>query len=192
MRRKFFIIIDKYTIYSIYYIMLKLCFTCDTLKPIDQFNKDKSKKDGLQSKCKLCKANYHKEKYANDSNYRKACNKRSNKSAQKPQNKERYNKRIRNRFKENPQLRRNKNIKQRQWIYDFKKEHGCIQCGIKDPFVLDFDHINKKNYSISTMITNSFSIEKIKEEIKNCRLLCANCHRRRTAIQFEWHKDLIL
>ena len=33
----------------------KHCNTCDTTKTVDQFSKDRSKSDGLQSKCKDCK-----------------------------------------------------------------------------------------------------------------------------------------
>lgn len=34
---------------------VKLCYTCKKIKPIDEFNKNKKAKDGLQYNCKLCR-----------------------------------------------------------------------------------------------------------------------------------------
>lgn len=39
----------------------KLCKCCNTTKEINQFNKNKSKKDGLSSECKECIKIYKKE-----------------------------------------------------------------------------------------------------------------------------------
>ena len=38
----------------------KFCFTCNTLKDMSEFNAQRSKKDGLQSKCKSCLKEYRK------------------------------------------------------------------------------------------------------------------------------------
>ena len=37
---------------------MKRCPKCDTYKSLDQFGKDKSKKDGLKVWCKSCKKEY--------------------------------------------------------------------------------------------------------------------------------------
>ena len=40
---------------------LKLCLFCKQHKPHSEFNKHNSKKDGLQTECRVCISNYHKE-----------------------------------------------------------------------------------------------------------------------------------
>lgn len=78
----------------------------------------------------------------------------------------------------------------RQMVFDYLKTHACITCGEDDPVVLEFDHIDpaEKEYTVSNMLT--LSKKKIMAEIAKCRVLCANCHRRRTAVQFGWYEDL--
>lgn len=61
------------------------------------------------------------------------------------------------------------------------KNKPCMDCGINYPsYVMDFDHrpgeIKIKN--LSRM--NGYGLDKIKEEIEKCDLVCANCHRERT------------
>ena len=38
---------------------MKKCSKCKIQKPLTEFNKDKTKKDGLDNKCKTCKAQYY-------------------------------------------------------------------------------------------------------------------------------------
>jgi protein-arginine kinase activator protein McsA len=79
-----------------------------------------------------------------------------------------------------------------QFIWDFLELNPCIQCGEKDPIVLEFDHRDnlEKTSEVSRMVSNSNSIQKIKEEIEKCDVRCANCHRRKTAKQFGWYKNI--
>ncbi|MCK5614902.1 hypothetical protein KAR91_74255 [Candidatus Pacearchaeota archaeon] len=44
----------------------KVCSKCDTIKPVSDYCKDTSRKDGLQSQCKSCKAVWAKQNYATD------------------------------------------------------------------------------------------------------------------------------
>jgi len=76
--------------------------------------------------------------------------------------------------------------KKKAFIKRVKLYYGCILCGYnKHPDALHFDHINIHNKlkDISAMV--SFSKEKIKLEMKKCRILCANCHAAHTANQRE-------
>ena len=42
---------------------MKICNTCQTEKPLDEFNKNVKRKDGLSGKCKSCNKEYLKEHY---------------------------------------------------------------------------------------------------------------------------------
>lgn len=56
---------------------------------------------------------------------------------------------------------------------------GCKRCGFrKHPRALQFHHTNpdEKTMGVSRMIQNSFSWDRILEEIDKCEILCANCH----------------
>lgn len=57
----------------------------------------------------------------------------------------------------------------------------CVRCGIKDPRVMDFDHINplEKRYNIGDIMWWA-NRDRIWEEVRKCQLLCANCHRIKT------------
>jgi hypothetical protein len=79
----------------------------------------------------------------------------------------------------------------RQYVYDYLKSHPC-PCGESQPECLDFDHIDplNKREKVSELIRNC-SLNVVKAEIEKCNVLCANCHRKRTAKQFGWYLDLI-
>ena len=62
----------------------------------------------------------------------------------------------------------------------YKKLKGCSNCGYnKNPYALQFHHINKNNKinNVSSIWRTSYSQwKKIKSEIRKCIILCANCH----------------
>lgn len=68
-------------------------------------------------------------------------------------------------------------------------EKGCCECGERDPRVLEFDHIEprEKKYVIAKLFSNGYSwgAEKLRAEIRKCRVICANCHRKHTIVQQE-------
>jgi len=88
----------------------------------------------------------------------------------------------------NEVLKRQKDFKDsRRELINRYKTSPCKDCGKQyNPWVMDFDHREPENksFSISAGICNS--LDRIKEEILKCDLLCANCHRERT------HKRKIL
>ena len=65
-------------------------------------------------------------------------------------------------------------------LSEIKEASGCMDCGVTNPIVLDFDHLKDKKYNISRMIHDGFSWAAIKKEIEKCEVVCANCHRIRT------------
>ncbi len=69
--------------------------------------------------------------------------------------------------------------RKRGWIDEYKGNLGCEKCGIKDFRVLDFHHRSEKDkeFSIADFYYYQFSLDKIKEEIAKCEVVCANCYR---------------
>ncbi|MDQ6675288.1 MAG: hypothetical protein M3069_31885 [Chloroflexota bacterium] len=67
--------------------------------------------------------------------------------------------------------------------------HPCVDCGERDPIVLEFDHRDRstKRATVSNLMRYS-AWPQIDAEITKCDVRCANCHRKRTARQIGWGK----
>lgn len=127
--------------------MKKKCSICGEIKDISLFNKNKSKLDGYSYSCSSCQKEYAKKHYNN--------------------NKTIYlNKVKRNR------------LKKIEFFNRYKKLCKCSICGENRYWILDFHHKNpnEKDFSIGSF-HREISIEKIKNEIRKCIVLCSNCHR---------------
>ena len=146
-------------------LICKICVVCKIEKPIADFNKKTKSKDGYQNLCKSCSSVRSQVHYQKD--------KESNKK----------------------RLSKNKKILQdaaKLYIAKLLTTMGCKDCPEKDPVVLDFDHMSNKEHGISRMIHDGTSLNKIVEEIEKCEIRCANCHRRKTAKDFNWWRlDII-
>ena len=141
---------------------MKKCIKCKMQK--QEYRKSIKYLDGLDIYCKECRRVADKKTY--DSNLTK-----SRKAGLESKNK------IRGR--------------NRQFITDYLIGKSCIDCGESDPIVLEFDHFENKKDNLSEIIQNN-SIEKIETEIKKCNIRCANCHRRKTAIELGYYKTKIV
>lgn len=140
---------------------MKTCSKCNTPKNINCFSKRAKAIDGLKNHCKDC-----------DRLYNQNCDKEErNKRKLITQKKRREERRLK--------------------ILEFLKNKGCACCNEKDPVVMEFDHIDEttKEMCVSEMVSLCFSWEKIKAEIDKCQILCANCHRRKTAKDFSYYKN---
>lgn len=85
---------------------------------------------------------------------------------------------------------RNRTHKQRllKWVNDYKRLHGCKHCGYnKCLSALEFHHIKNKKFSISSAIRDLLPKTRIIYEIRQCILLCANCHREE---HYNFHNQL--
>lgn len=66
----------------------------------------------------------------------------------------------------------------------WKERKGCLWCGFKGRhYQLHLDHIepgSKKNKGNSRAYEPSWSLKRVKQEIRKCQILCANCHAHKT------------
>jgi hypothetical protein len=132
----------------------KRCSMCKQWKPLDEFHRNRSRRDGRQNACKPCNI---------------ARNQRW--------------------YREHPEVRaarmddyaRRRKRKLQQLLLDYLREHPCVDCGETDPVVLDFDHLRDKIANVSIMVLRKRPWSVILDEIAKCEVVCANCHRRRTA-----------
>lgn len=78
----------------------------------------------------------------------------------------------------------------REMVDDIKVLLGCADCGYSEhPRALDFDHVGSdKVENVSKMIVTNVPLELIFDEIDKCDVVCANCHRIRTAIRNDYRK----
>jgi hypothetical protein len=78
----------------------------------------------------------------------------------------------------------------RNKLHEYLSAQQCSGCGIRDLATLEFDHRDPalKLSDVSNMVQKGLSWATILSEIDKCDVVCANCHRRRTARQFDWHK----
>lgn len=135
----------------------KKCSKCGWILNTDQFHSKGGKnKSGLYSWCKACHAAYQKEA-------REANKKKSNKRIQ--------------------ELRAIRRKVIQDLIVEHLKANPCKECGESDILCLDFDHRKpqEKEFCISRAVHLVPSLEKVKNEVAKCDILCANCHRKKTA-----------
>lgn len=89
-------------------------------------------------------------------------------------------------YQRNKQVYLDKNKRRRQenaaYVRSIKEKGSCLDCGIKDWRVLDFDHLPQyeKVADIASPLARSWGRDKLNKEIAKCELVCSNCHRIRT------------
>ncbi|MEK7550999.1 MAG: hypothetical protein AAB532_00140 [Patescibacteria group bacterium] len=142
----------------------KFCKLCQTTKNIEEFPWKIKAKIIRQSYCKICQNRLSKEHYYNNKEYYLSKAKKRNEIV----------------FK-----------KIRKYVWKYLLTHPCVDCGEQDIVVLEFDHLRDKSGLVSKMIKDRISPTKVKQEIEKCDVRCANCHRRKTAIELEWKKALL-
>jgi hypothetical protein len=66
----------------------------------------------------------------------------------------------------------------KEWYFNFMKDHSCVRCGVSNPILLDWHHLDptQKDMNVSEMM-NRRSRKAVLDEIAKCVCLCANCHR---------------
>jgi len=141
------------------------CSLCKKEKPGEQFHRSKrtlsnKKRDGFSYYCRDCTKIASRKNYIRD---KQSYIERSNRARQK------------------------RKLRNYEFIKKYFSSHPCVDCGETDPIVLDFDHLRDKQHTLSDLIRGGSPIEKIKSEIEKCEVVCANCHRKRTAKRGSWY-----
>lgn len=79
----------------------------------------------------------------------------------------------------------------RSYFKDILFNAKC-KCGEFHPATLHYHHVDssEKVDGISKMVNNNkYSLNQLKLELEKCIVMCANCHAKITAEQFNWYKD---
>jgi hypothetical protein len=90
--------------------------------------------------------------------------------------------------------RRNNALKARRvaeaqaFVLAYLRARPCVDCGERDPVVLEFDHLGAKRSEISTLVRRGVRHAVLGAEIAGCDVVCASCHRRRTARRGRWRR----
>jgi hypothetical protein len=73
-----------------------------------------------------------------------------------------------------PYQRRNQSF-----LLEVLERSSCVDCGERDPVVLDFDHVAAKRANVSRLALGC-SLRALQAEIAACQIRCSNCHRLKT------------
>ncbi|WP_134745488.1 hypothetical protein [Microbacterium sp. Root53] len=79
-------------------------------------------------------------------------------------------------------------------MVEYLRAHPCSDCGEPDLVMLEFDHLpgTDKKFDISRAVgASTRSWRAILTEIEKCEVVCANCHRRRTANRAGFRRHLL-
>lgn len=131
---------------------LRKCFACYKMKPTEEFPVVANKIKGY---CKICYGKHvHKTPEQIERDQKKA-NRRHNDTARS---------------------------NRQQLVEEVLAKTPCVDCGLHDPVVMEFDHRDPadKIVGISKLIQSGTKLG-LMTELAKCDVVCANCHRRRTA-----------
>jgi hypothetical protein len=136
---------------------LRKCGRCGELKLLSEFAWRRKRREQRDNMCRPCRSAYHREHYL--------------------ANRQRYIDQARDR-KQALRLERT------AYLLEYFTTHPCTDCGEADPVVLEFDHLDSelKSFDIGQSLSYR-NWPSILEEIEKCEVVCANCHRRRTALR---------
>lgn len=132
---------------------IQACYRCGELKPAEEFAWRRKAHSQRDSFCRPCRAAYKQEHYA--------------------ANRQRY-------IDKAGARKRELALQRTRFLIEFFKVNPCVDCGERDPVILEFDHLRDKSFAIGTALSGR-NWDSILREIAKCEVVCANCHRRRTA-----------
>ncbi len=129
------------------------CGACRETKPTTEFAWRRKDIGQYDNLCRPCRADYHRQHYL--------------------ANRQRYIDQARDQ-------RQKLMLERTTWLLEYFASNHCADCDEADPLVLEFDHLRDKSFNIGASLTTR-PWQVILDEIAKCEVVCANCHRRRTA-----------
>ncbi len=132
---------------------LRRCSRCGLEKPPGDFSTKRRVTGQLDTYCRPCRSAYGKHHYA--------------------VNRQRY-------IDQAVARKRALADERTAYLLAYFEGNPCTECGERDPLILEFDHVGEKAFSIGPKLATR-TWQAILEEIAKCEVVCANCHRRRTA-----------
>ena len=93
-------------------------------------------------------------------------------------------------IKRNAHLLRERGKRWSRRLWAHLAANPCVDCGETDVTVLEFDHEDpsSKRTVVGAIARGGYPWAVVEAELVKCKVRCANCHRRRTALQFAWPK----
>jgi hypothetical protein len=150
----------------------RICSRCSQLRPLEDFAPKYRELPQPSSYCRSCQSAYHKEWYRRNRE-RQIARARANRARTEP-------------YPERTIVRLD--ARRRRWLYLLG--HPCVDCGERDPLLLEFDHRAQKRAGIMELMRKHATWAEILAEIEKCDVRCANCHRRKTARTRGYYLDL--
>lgn len=132
---------------------MRRCGRCEREKPLEDFAWRRKERGQRDNYCRPCRAAYKQEHYAAN----------------------------RRRYIDQAMARKRLMVAERiEFLVAFLREHPCADCGETDPVVLEFDHLRDKKFNVAAGLRDR-EWQSVLDEMAKCEVVCANCHRRRTA-----------
>ena len=140
---------------------MKQCSKCGLVLPLSDFQIRSVEKGTYRNVCRDCRRKYNAAYYQKHSEKYKAC-----------------------RRVNQPRYRQQR----RELLVEYLSNNPCVDCGERDPVVLELDHVNGEKYKNVGDMMSGHGWKRILREISKCVVRCANCHRRKTARDFKWFR----
>lgn len=147
---------------------LKKCSRCKILKCVEEFNRQKDRRDGYQSFCRVCSRARFKGYYEENKESVRANTERK---------------------------RAESKLQCYTHVAAHFCAHPCIDCGNKDIRVLEFDHLDSdlKRNGVMKLVNGGASLQAVVEEMDKCEVRCKNCHTIKTYERMggSWHNQFL-
>lgn len=135
---------------------MRRCTTCGIEQPLEEFARKDPRKGTRSTRCKACQREYTRRWYVSNAE----------------------------RVKQAARARRRTTVPPGRAIVLQAKDAPCADCGqLLAPEAMDFDHVRGMKVREISRMEKCADLDALHEEIAKCDVVCANCHRTRTALR---------